>query len=357
MPLPTTPMKALTKRLLAWYEENRILYPWRKTTQPYRVWLSEILLQQTRIPVAKKFYEKILKRYPNLKDLARAKDSDFLSLWSGIGYYGRGQNMLNCAREIVKTHRGIFPSDFSALLELPGIGKYTAGAIRNIAFGMLTPALDGNIQRVLSRLMLSQENLEENFLLLAKGAPPSDFFQALMELGERICLPDPECVICPLRKNCRARKSGVQKEFPPKKFRKASKVFHWYLLILNSRGATYFVQNRAREFLKNAWIFPDLLLTEEIPERTLARRFQHIWGIEIDGLAKHSVIRHTVTFRKIHAHVLVPQSFQLNGSNGKWLNPKDLEKHPTSSITEKALRTLQIKNRQTETAQEPLKNC
>jgi A/G-specific adenine glycosylase len=152
-------MKSLTKHLLAWYDENRILYPWRKTKQPYKIWLSEILLQQTRISVAKKFYEKILKRYPTLKDLARANDSDFLALWSGIGYYRRGQHMLSCAREIVKAHRGIFPFELSDLLKLPGIGKYTAGAIRNIAFGILTPALDGNIQRVLSRLTLSQQNL------------------------------------------------------------------------------------------------------------------------------------------------------------------------------------------------------
>jgi A/G-specific adenine glycosylase len=349
-------MKSLTKHLLAWYDENRILYPWRKTKQPYKIWLSEILLQQTRISVAKKFYEKILKRYPTLKDLARANDSDFLALWSGIGYYRRGQNMLSCAREIVKAHRGIFPFELSDLLKLPGIGKYTAGAIRNIAFGILTPALDGNIQRVLSRLTLSQQNLEEAFLFFANSASSSDFFQALMELGERVCLPDPECAICPVRKHCSARKSGLQKEFPPKKLRKITKVFHWYLLVLNSSGATYFVQNRNRAFLKNAWIFPDLLFIEEKQERTLVREFHQAWGIEIEGLAKHSVIRHAVTFRKIQAHILVPQNFRLNGSKGMWLNAIDLEKHPTSSITEKVLRSLQVKNRQTETAQETLKN-
>lgn len=274
-------------------------------------------------------------------NLARANDSDFLSLWSGIGYYGRGQNMLSCAREIVKTHRGIFPSELPELLKLPGIGKYTAGAIRNIAFGILTPALDGNIQRVLSRLMLSRQNLEENFISLGKDAPSSDYFQALMELGERICLPDPECTVCPLRNDCSARKSGVQKEFPPKKPRKKTEVFHWYLLVLTSRGATYFVQNKTREFLKNAWIFPDLLFTEEQRERTLVQKFHQAWGIEMDRLAKHSKIRHAVTFRKIHVHILVPQSFQLNGSKGKWLNSIDLEKHPTSSITEKALRSIE----------------
>jgi A/G-specific adenine glycosylase len=349
-------MKSLTKHLLAWYNENRILYPWRKTRQPYRIWLSEILLQQTRISVAKKFYGKILNRYPTLKDLARAKDSDFLSLWSGIGYYGRGQNMLSCARKIERTHSGIFPSELSELLQLPGIGKYTAGAIRNIAFGVLTPALDGNIQRVLSRLMLSQENLEEDFISLGKGAPSSDFFQALMELGERICLPDPECAVCPVRKYCTARKSGLQKEFPPKKLRKRTEVFHWYLLVLNARGATYFVQNKTRAFLKNAWIFPDLLFTEEQQEQTLVQEFHQAWGIEIDRLAQQSVVRHAVTFRKIQAHILVPQSFQLNGSKGKWLNSLDLESHPTSSITQKALLSLQIKNSQLETAQKALKN-
>ena len=249
--------------------------------------------------------------------------------------------MLRCAREIERTHRGIFPSELSELLQLPGIGKYTAGAIRNIAFGVLTPALDGNIQRVLSRLMLSQENLEEDFISLAKGAPSSDFFQALMELGERLCLPDPECSVCPVSKYCIARKSGLQKEFPPKKLRKMTEVFHWYLLVLNSTGATYFVQNKSRPFLKNAWIFPDLLFTEEKQERTLVQEFHQAWGIEIDSLAHHSVIRHAVTFRKIHAHILVPQSFQLNGSKGKWLNSVALEKHPTSSITQKALRSLE----------------
>lgn len=334
-------MKIPTKHLLAWYDENRILYPWRKTRQPYRIWLSEILLQQTRISVAKRFYEIILKRYPTLKDLSRAKESDFLSLWSGIGYYRRGYSMLSCARKIVKNHHGIFPSDLPALLELPGIGKYTAGAIRNIAFGILTPALDGNIQRVLSRMMLSQEKLEENFLSLGESAPASDFFQALMELGERICLPDPECSICPLRKDCKARKMGVQRDFPPKKIRKETRIFHWYLLILNSKGAAYYVRNRDRAFLKNVWIFPDVLLTEEKPEHTIIREFQHAWGIEIDAVTKYRVIRHTVTFRKIRVHILVPRSFHLNGSKGKWLNSIDLEKHPTSSITPKVLRTLQ----------------
>jgi A/G-specific adenine glycosylase len=345
-------MKSLTKHLLAWYSENRILYPWRKTRQPYRIWLSEIF----RISVAKKFYEKILNQYPTLKDLARAKDSDFLSLWSGIGYYGRGQNMLSCAREIERTHCGIFPSELSELLKLPGIGKYTAGAIRNIAFGVVTPALDGNIQRVLSRLMLSQEKLEEHFISLAKGAPSSDFFQALMELGERICLPDPECAICPVSKGCAARKTGVQKEFPPKKIRKKTELFHWYLLVLTSRGATYFVQNKTRAFLKNAWIFPDLLFQKKKTERTLARKFQQSWGIKIKGISEHDVIPHAVTFRKIQAHILVPRSFQLNGSKGVWMNSIDLEKNPTSSITEKALRSLQIKNSQTKTAQKALKN-
>ncbi len=124
--------------------------------------------------------------------------------------------MLACAREIAIDHRGIFPSDLTALLRLPGIGKYTAGAIRNICFGILTPAIDGNVRRVLARLLMSNDDLENSFTRLGNGSPPAEFFQSLMELGERICLPKPQCPLCPVRNDCKARKTGMQNVFPQK---------------------------------------------------------------------------------------------------------------------------------------------
>jgi A/G-specific adenine glycosylase len=330
-------MQSLTRNLLEWYRLNRVKYPWRLTRQPYRIWLSEILLQQTRIPVVLKFYQKILREYPNFKALAAAEDSKFIAQWSGIGYYRRAQNMLACAREIVQKHDAKFPADLPSLLKLPGIGKYTAGALRNICFNSLTPAIDGNIRRVLSRLTMSEKNLEKNFMELGSGTRSSDFFQSLMELGERICLPNPQCGLCPVRRSCKARKAGKQQVFPAKQIRKRIKTFHWYLLLLESNGSVYFSQNSARPFLRHAWIFPDLLGTKKMLQKELIRRFRNDCGIRLQGLTERKVIKHAVTFRNIYVHVISPASFELNGSRGKWLTREDLAQHPTSSITHKIL--------------------
>ncbi|HSP06668.1 MAG TPA: A/G-specific adenine glycosylase, partial [Acidobacteriota bacterium] len=145
-------MKKATRNLIEWYRVHRILYPWRQTADPYRIWVSEILLQQTRIPVALPFYERIVERFPSFQDLAAADPDEFLAAWSGIGYYRRAENMIACAKQVVQEHGGAFPADLPALLKLPGIGIYTAGAIKNLCFGELTPAIDGNIGRVLARL-------------------------------------------------------------------------------------------------------------------------------------------------------------------------------------------------------------
>lgn len=330
-------MVALSRSLLKWYLQIRAPYPWRKTNRAYEVWLSEILLQQTRIPVALKFYEKILDRYPNLNLLAAAKDSDFLALWSGIGYYRRAHHMLACAREIVRNHHGEFPHELPALLALPGIGKYTAGAIRNLCFDRLTPAIDGNVRRVLSRLMMTNTDLESIFNHLGSGLPPADYFQSLMELGERICFPDPLCARCPVAAFCKARKTGQQKRFPGTQRKPRSKIFHWYLLLLKSNGDYYYLQNSERPFLKQAWIFPDLLSTEKLSVPRLKRDFHKTWGVQLTGLKEAKTIQHAVTFRKIFAHVLEPFSFQLNGSGGKWMSRNDLAQYPTSSITTKVL--------------------
>ena len=328
-------MKAFTNQLLKWYGSNRVLYPWRKTKRPYPVWLSEILLQQTRIPVALNFYEKILHRYPDLKALSEANDSEFLSLWSGIGYYRRAHNMLACAREVMQKHRGTFPRDLSSLLDLPGIGKYTAGALLNICFNRLTPAIDGNIRRVLSRLLMSNSNLESSFTTAGKGAPAADFFQSLMELGERICLPVPLCSNCPVARYCKACEAGLQKEFPRRTNTKRTQIFHWYLLVLKSNGSAYYLLNPSRPFLKAAWIFPDLLVSEKLSSARLKQQFHKKWGIQLKDVREKSVIGHAVTFRKIFAHVLVSDSFQLNEPDGKWMRQIELERHPTSSITAK----------------------
>ena len=347
-------MNSITRKLVSWYAQVKIPYPWRQSTDPYRVWLSEILLQQTRIPVVLNYYEKFLRRYPDVSMLAKGNDQDFLALWSGLGYYRRAHNMLECARQIANAHRGVFPSEFSALRSLPGIGAYTAGAICNISFNKLTPAIDGNIRRVLARIHASNDDLESTFLQDGAGSEPADYFQALMELGERICLPNPACNQCPVQKHCLAFANGMQQKFPERKPRKKVQIFHWYLLVLNTGSAHYYMQNKNRPFLKNAWIFPDILTTSELSKKEQTRLFRKDWGLKISDISELRMIQHAVTFRKILVHILQTRSYQLNGSQGRWLTQQDFHDHPTSSITPKVLRALKIQNVQSKTAQQTL---
>lgn len=343
-------MTPTAKKVVVWYQQNKKPYPWRKTRTPYRVWLSEILLQQTRIPVALEFYAKILKQYPTVQDLARSNSDLFVSSWSGIGYYNRARNMIRCANDLVEKHNGRFPSDLSSLLELPGIGPYTAGALRNICFDQLTPAIDGNIRRVLARITGNRaainsrrfrREVEHAFLQLGHNAPAGDYFQGLMELGEQICLPIPKCEQCPVSKDCVAFRNNIATKLPVKPKKKPSEPYHWYFVVLpNSAAAYHYVRNPNRDFLREAWMFPDILSKEELKPADIHRQFKKIWGIELKEVHAERGVRHAVTFRKIHGHVLIARQFRIHENGGKWLTVKDLESYPTSSIIHKILRVL-----------------
>jgi A/G-specific adenine glycosylase len=253
---------------------------------------------------------------------------------------------------ITQKYKGNFPSSREELLQLPGIGNYTAGAIRNVCFGILTPSLDGNIRRVLSRLLAQHDHLDNFFLKIGKDADSCDFFQAMMELGEQVCLPDPRCALCPVRKFCKAHQNGKIADFPQRKLKRKQEIFHWYLLLVRSNGAHYYVQNLEREFLKHAWIFPDILAKKELSFADVERKFQEIWGIQASGLREQKTLTHTVTFRRIRVHVMVTGHFVFHESNGKWLREKDFQRYPTSSITRK---TLEIQNGQAPFAKQSLK--
>jgi A/G-specific adenine glycosylase len=337
-------VKRITRTLLDWYQKNKILYPWRLTSDPYRIWLSEILLQQTRIPVALPFFQKIVAKYPSLEAVARESQESFVAEWSGIGYYSRARNMHACARELVSNHQQKFPSTYEQLTKLPGIGRYTAGALRNVCFDKLTPAIDGNTGRVLARLTLNDLNptskeflsaLEESYLNIGKDAPPAEFFQALMELGEQICLPQPDCLKCPVRNYCPAFKKGMQTALPRKKIRKRAEPYYWYFLLLQDSESFYLIQNARRNFLRDAWLFPDLLVQQKLNNGELISEFQNRWGINLKDLRKIGSVSHSVTFRKIEAIVMQPEEFKIDESNGKWIAANALQSIHTSSILKK----------------------
>ena len=202
-------------RLLRWYDSNHRDLPWRQTKDPYRIWLSEIMLQQTRVGAVIDHYHRFLQRFPDIYSLARAREQSVLAAWSGLGYYRRARNLHACAKMIVSERGGKFPTSASELQELPGIGQYTSAAIASIAFDAPHAVVDGNVERVLQRVTgnaeLSKRHTWELAHQLLAASRPGDFNQAMMELGATVCLPrEPKCLICPVMKYCAARGSQAR---------------------------------------------------------------------------------------------------------------------------------------------------
>lgn len=220
-------LEQMVMPLVAWYRENKRDLPWRRTKDPYCIWVSEIMLQQTRVEAVKPYYERFLQALPTVADLAEAEEETILKLWEGLGYYSRVRNMQKAAKQIMEEYDGRFPADQKALLHLTGIGPYTAGAVGSIAFSLPIPAVDGNVLRVMSRftadssdisLQATKKNWEERLTEIMPQDCPGDLNQALMELGATVCLPNgaPKCEICPLRKDCEAYRRNQMMQYPVK---------------------------------------------------------------------------------------------------------------------------------------------
>lgn len=256
---------AFQNALLAWYRENARDLPWRRTKHPYKIWASEIMLQQTQVATVLPYYRKWLKRFPTLQSLAAADLSEVLGLWAGLGYYRRARMLHQAAAELVKQGKEI-PSTARELQKLPGIGRYTAGAIASIAFGKRAPILDGNVIRVLARIQAmpddigSPQAIKKLWKYSEKILPeknPGDFNQAMMELGAVICIPEnPRCLICPAAKFCRARAMGRPSRFPVKKQKEVTRKIRRVALILKKKGRVLIQRQPERGRWGGLWIFP-----------------------------------------------------------------------------------------------------
>ncbi len=229
-----------------WYAENKRSLPWRENISPYRVWISEIMLQQTRVEAVKPYFKRFMERLPQISDLAHVEDEELLKLWEGLGYYGRARNLKIAANQILDDYHGELPGDLKELLKLQGIGSYTAGAIASIAFGLPYPAVDGNVLRVLSRLRKDERRIddakvkkavEEELTAIMPQANPGVFNQALMELGACVCVPngEPVCTDCPIQHLCQAHREQVESEYPKKEKAKARKIEKKTVLILKDK--------------------------------------------------------------------------------------------------------------------------
>jgi A/G-specific adenine glycosylase len=307
-------VKAGRRALLAWFARHKRDLPWRRTRDPYAIWLSETMLQQTRVDTVIPYYERFLARFPSVFALADAEPDEVAQLWSGLGYYSRARNLHAAARVIARDHGGELPRDVEVLRELPGIGRYTAGAVASIAFDRPAPIVDGNVARVLARLLdlrddvsspAVQKRLWEEAGSLADGPKPGELNQALMELGALICTPRaPKCLLCPLREECRAHAAGDPEALPVKKRAAAPKPIAGVAGVI-TRGEKLLAVRRPPEgLLGGLWDLPgDELGADESPHAALERAVREKLGLALAGLAKLGALKHQFTHRTLALQV------------------------------------------------------
>jgi len=351
------------KNLLAWFSQFRRDLPWRRSKDPYRIWLSEIMLQQTRVAAVIPYYERFLERFPDVHALAKAPQEEVLRSWSGLGYYSRARNLQKAAQQIVALHQGIFPATEAEALAIPGIGRYTAAAILSIAYGQKLAVLDGNVARVLARLQAMRGNLRAGTrwqelqksasALLATGTP-GDWNQAMMELGAILCTPkSPQCLICPVSEFCRARKLGLAETIPEKlRKRPTANLQLAAAVLLDPQGRTLLLPPPKAEsgpahgadvgaIVSRLWHFPTIEVRRNAPldlrdylqDSVLA---SGKFSITFELLPK---VRHAVTYRSI---TLQPFRIEIKKlpllSGAKVLPLSDLSSIPISNLTRKIAR-------------------
>jgi A/G-specific adenine glycosylase len=307
-------LKAFQRRLLIWFRTHQRDLPWRASRDPYRIWIAEVMLQQTRIAAVLPFYARWLKRFPTVNSLARAPEEQLLRLWSGLGYYSRARNLHRAAKEIVARHGGAFPRAPDDALALPGVGRYTAAAVLSIAYDQPFAVLDGNVARVFARLGAIRGDLRaparwrqlgELVQRLLVRNDPGDWNQALMELGETICTPRiPRCSECPVSRGCRARALGLTREIPAARSKRASVKMRVAAAILRDpRGRTILVRDSGAHdevLFSRMWQFPAVEVTRHA-EAELAAHVRDV--LKMNGAALRfealPAARHGVTFRNI----------------------------------------------------------
>lgn len=313
--------------LLDWYRATRRDLPWRGTRDPWRILLSEVMLQQTRVAAVVPYYERFIERYPTPQALADAPEQELLAMWSGLGYYARARNLQRAAQAIAKL--GAFPEEFEHIRELPGVGDYTAAAVASIAFGLPHAVLDGNVVRVISRLTAERGEvqsssvrvrLQQSAQTMLDPRRPGDFNQAVMELGATVCLPrGPQCLLCPLREHCAARAEGIQHELPVKMNRRDAIKLAIELLLVEKDGRILMRQRGAHE--------PRLAGFWELPEPRFipgARRTAKL------GEFRHSITRHDYTVEVWQAYpVKAPKGF-------RWIAQDELAALPLATTARKA---------------------
>ncbi len=305
-------MPTIAALLLDWYDQHARVLPWRGIHDPYRTWVSETMLQQTRVETVLAYYDRFLARFPTVEALAAAGEDEVLKLWEGLGYYRRARNLHQGARQVAEEYGGVIPSEPETLMKIRGVGAYTAGAIASIAFGRAVPAVDGNVIRVVSRLAGIRENvgipsvkrqLTREAEALVPPDRPGDFNQAMMDLGATVCVPGtPSCERCPLREHCDAYREGDAEELPVLPRKNPPRVIDYDVCLIFSRGRVL-MRQRTETMLQGLWVFPMLEGCREAEElRGALRRETGLTAADIQpaGEARH-IFTHQVWQMKLYA--------------------------------------------------------
>ena len=308
-------IRSLRSNLTLWYDRAKRDLPWRRTRNRYAIWISEVMLQQTRVAAVIPYYRRFLDRFPDATALAQAPEPELLALWSGLGYYSRARNLQKAARQVVES--GSFPKTYSSILGLAGVGTYTAAAIASISFGLPHAVVDGNVRRVITRWTnnghIDAQKIADNLL---DRDDPARWNQALMELGATICLPrDPRCKECPVAAHCASRRAGTQNNLPLKRAKATPERLAQTLLVIRRKGRTLLIPSpRVQGF----WDLPEPYALSR-PGATVGE------------------FRHTITHR--HYHFTVKEASARVGPTGsRWHTEKELEQIPLSTTAKKALR-------------------
>ena len=313
--LDSLTIRSLRRKLTRWYDLAKRDLPWRRTRDPYAIWISEVMLQQTRVAAVIPYYERFLERFPNAAALAQSPEPELLAMWAGLGYYSRARNLQKAAQQIIAS--GTFPKDYESILTLAGVGTYTAAAIASISFGLPHAVVDGNVKRVLARWTNNAHvDAQATADRLLATHDPARWNQAVMELGATICLPrDPRCRECPVAPHCAAHQAGTQNDLPLKRAKPTPEQFERTLLVIRRNGSILLTPSpRVQGF----WDLP-----EHFPQ---AR----------EG-AKLGEFRHTITHR--HYRFTVKEATAHSGPTGaRWHTQEELGLIPLSTTAKKALR-------------------
>ncbi|MBI4161859.1 MAG: A/G-specific adenine glycosylase [Acidobacteria bacterium] len=348
--IPPGTRERIRKNLLGWFRTNSRAMPWRSTRDPYRIWVAEVLLQQTRVRAALPSYERFLRRFPPVRALAAASPSEVLRAWSGLGYYARARNLHAAAREIVSRHGGRIPEDRAALLRLPGIGPYTAAALLSFIHSRREGVVDGNIARVLARLFLvpgdprSGPVLERLRGIAGDLVPPRrarDFNLAMMDLGSTVCRPrSPRCPECPLAGVCRACRRGLQGRYPQTAPRARPVRIERLVGVLEDGDRLLLVPRPQRGLLAGMWELPGCDGGPDGAGR-LSRRLSESWGVRVRPAGEVAVAEHSITNRRIRIRAFragVPRRARI--PEGRWVRRRDLSRYPITTATRKILERL-----------------